>query len=79
MPDAREQLDRQYLEMRWRILSLAADLDRVERLAGGAELIATDPRIANLRACVQELLSPKPGRAERVQTILSDKTPPPSK
>ena len=78
MIDARSQLDRQYQEMRWRILSLAADFDRVERLAGGRELVSNDARIASLKRCVEELLSTNPGRAERVQTILSDKTPPPS-
>jgi hypothetical protein len=79
MIDARAQLDRQYHEMRWRILSLAADFDRVERLAGGADVVSKDVRIANLKRCVEELLSTDPGRAERVQTILSDKTPAPVK
>ena len=79
MIDAREQLDRQYHEMRWRILSLAADFDRVERLAGGANVIASDVRIANLKRCVEQLLSPESGRAQRVQTILSDQSPPPDR
>lgn len=79
MVDALTQLERQYLEMRWRILSLAADFDRVERLAGGPEVIAGDARIANLKQCINELLSSTPGRAERVQSILSDKTPPPTR
>lgn len=79
MLDARTQLDRQYHEMRWRILSLAADFDRVQRLDGGAELLARDIRIGNLRRCIDELLSADADRAERVQTILSDKSPPPAK
>ena len=79
MLDARTQLDRQYHEMRWRILSLAADIDRLQRMPGGAELMAGDVRIANLNRCIEELRSTTPGRAERVQTILSDKTPPPAK
>ena len=74
MLDARTQLDRQYLEMRWRILSLAADFDRIERLQGGETLVADDPCVQRLRACVEELLSPEPGRAERVQMKLSDRT-----
>ena len=74
MPDAATQLDRQYHEMRWRILSLAADLDRLQRLDGGEQLIATDPRVARLRACLNEVLSSKPGRAERVQMTLSDRS-----
>ena len=79
MLDARTQLERQYHEMRWRILSLAADLDRLQRMPGGTELVASDARIANLNRCIDELRSTSPGRAERVQTILSDKTPPPPK
>jgi len=31
MRDARQTLDQYFLEMRWRCLSLAADLDRIER------------------------------------------------
>ena len=79
MLDARTQLDRQYHEMRWRILSLAADVDRLQRLPGGAELLAGDVRITSLKRCVHELLSAEPGRAERVQAILSDKTPLPAR
>ena len=68
------QLDRLYHEMRWRILSLAADLDRLQRLDGGELLIATDPRIARLRACLNEVLSNEAGRADRVQMALSDRS-----
>ena len=74
-PTAKEQLDLQYNEMRWRVLSLAADLDRVQRYLGGQELIDRDTRLKALRECVGELMSDQPGRAERVQTILSDKSP----
>jgi hypothetical protein len=72
-----DTLTQYYNEMRWRILSLAADFDRVQRASGGAELIASDPRIAALKTCVNELLSKDVGRAERVQMILSDRTDPP--
>ena len=78
MPDAREQLDRQYHEMRWRILSLAADFDRLQRLPGG-DAILSDGRIANLLKCISELSSSHVNRAERVQLILSDTSPPPQK
>jgi len=73
MPTAQTQLDAQYTEMRWRILSLAADFDRIERYAGGSELLKVDPKLADLRRCVQELLSDVPGRAERVQQLLSER------
>jgi hypothetical protein len=74
--DPKKILDRQYLEMRWRILSLAADFDRVDRAAGrpGFE----DPRLARLQKAVAVLLEPNPGRAEFVQILLSDQTPPPA-
>ncbi|MGN6724463.1 MAG: hypothetical protein ACTHLZ_00960 [Tepidisphaeraceae bacterium] len=75
MNSGTEVLDQYYPEMRWRILSLAADLDRIQRHAGGDDLLRSDPRLANLRACLNELLSDSPGRAERVQLILSDRTP----
>ena len=57
MPDAKDLLDQQFLEMRWRTLSLAADFDRIGR--GGAEILKNDParfeaaksiRIADVRS-----------------------------
>jgi hypothetical protein len=77
MQDAQATLDRYYLEMRWRCLSLAADFDRVERLAGGAALLDSDPRIKKLRDAMTLLAKPGANRAEQVQMIFSDKTPPP--
>ncbi|MEO6434825.1 MAG: hypothetical protein ABIP55_03565 [Tepidisphaeraceae bacterium] len=82
MPDANAILEQQFLEMRWRALSLAADLDRIERAEGGRALLAADPRLANLREALKILLLNEPeraapNRAERVQMIFSDMTPPP--
>jgi hypothetical protein len=65
--------DEEFLEMRWRCLSLAADLDRLER-AGGS---GSDPRLARLREAIAVLLESGAGRAERVQMIFSDQTAPP--
>jgi len=79
MLNAQDTLNRYYSEMRWRILSLAADLDRVQRADGGAALLANDARLKSLRACIEQLLLADPGRAERVQMILSDMTPPPTR
>ena len=42
-------------------------------------LLASDPRIAKLRQALQTLIQSEPGRAERVQMIFSDMTPPPPK
>jgi hypothetical protein len=79
MRSAPDTLDHYFLEMRWRCLSLAADLDRIERADGGPQLLATDPRLAKLREAIKVLLQNEPARAERVQMILSDQTSPPSR
>ena len=61
------------------ISSLAADLDRVERLDGGRELLGGDGRVGKLREALRVLLDGEGERAERVQMIFSDRTPPPGK
>jgi hypothetical protein len=71
MQTTKQLLDNQFLEMRWRCLSLAADLDRLQR----AE--ADDPRLQTLREAIKILLTSEPNRAEKVQNMFSDKTPPP--
>ncbi len=76
MADAKQILDHQYLEMRWRALSLAADLDRIQRAEGGETVLRDDPRLGNLRRVFSLLISDEShGRAEQVQMILSDATP----
>ena len=77
MRDARQTLEQYFLEMRWRCLSLAADLDRIERAPGGAALIDADPRLKQLRQAIGVLLDGRANRAEQVQNIFSDKTAPP--
>ena len=79
MHDAKKILEDQFLEMRWRCLSLAADLDRIQRADDGGKLLASDPRLKKLRDALQTLLGPEPDRAERVQMIFSDMTPRPAK
>ena len=61
-----ELLDQTLLEMRWHCLSLAADLDRLER-AG-----KNDPRLAKLLAGIAILVDHQPNRARRVQMLFSD-------
>jgi hypothetical protein len=77
MRDAQRTLEEYFLEMRWRCLSLAADLDRIERAPGGAELLRAEPRIEKLRQAMGVLIEGSSNRAEQVQNIFSDKTPPP--
>ena len=79
MASAKDILDHFFLEMRWRTLSLAADLDRVERGEQSATLFKSDARLQKLHKAF-ELLAAQAGggnRAEQVQNIFSDKTPPP--
>ncbi len=76
MPTAKDTLESARLEMRWRTLSLAADLDRIER-AGGAGLLQSDPHILKLREALHVLLEGSGNRAEQVQMIFSDQTPGP--
>lgn len=62
-------LDDRHLEIRARILELAAELDRVDR-GGGA---ATDPRLNLIRSAIQVLLDgPAAAKAEKVQLLFSD-------
>jgi hypothetical protein len=77
MRSAKQTLDETFLEMRWRCLSLAADLDRVERATGGRDVLGSDPRLQSVSQAIQILLAPGGDRARRVQEIFSDKTPPP--
>lgn len=70
-------MDESFPEMRWRCLSLAADLDRVQRTQGGAATVQSDPRLAQLRQAIKALLSDAPNRAEQVQLAFTDHTPPP--
>ena len=79
MRDARQTLEQYFLEMRWRCLSLAADLDRIERAPGGPALLDADPRLQQLREAINVLIEGEGNRAEQVQMIFSDMTPPPAR
>jgi len=79
MNDAKAVLDKHFLEMRARCVSLAADLDRVERAEAGMALLQSDPRMLRLRKGIELLLESGGNRAERVLMAFSDTTPPPSR
>jgi hypothetical protein len=78
MLDAKQNLDQYFPEMRWRCLSLAADLDRISR-SNDAQKFKDDNRLITLRRAIGVLLDDSANRAERVQMLFSDTTPPPSK
>ena len=78
-PTAAELLDRQHLEMRARVLALAADLDRLGRAPGGATTLRGDARLDTLRraaaACFDaDNATAANRRAAAVQMIFSDTT-----
>lgn len=76
MPTAIEILNHQYADMRWRILCLAADFDRLDRTSDAATL-QSDSRVAELRQALQIVLTQPSNRAEQVQLLMSDNTPDP--
>ena len=65
---AAEILNREFLEIRCKILDLAAALDRLERAEGS---VADDPRLLRLREALTAVQSESEERAEQVQMIFS--------
>jgi hypothetical protein len=65
---APEVLNREFLEIRCKILELAAAFDRLERADGSVD---EDPRTARLREALTTLLEQSNDRAEQVQMIFS--------
>jgi hypothetical protein len=79
MRDAKTIVDQDFLELRWRCLCLAADLDRIERAEAGPAMLKSDPRLLKLRQAIGVLLEDRTNRADQVLMIFSDMTPPPSR
>jgi hypothetical protein len=65
---APEVLSREFLEIRAKILEIAAAFDRLERAAGD---VSDDPRIARLHEALKVVSEPKGDRAEQVQLVFS--------
>jgi hypothetical protein len=65
---APEVLNREFLEIRCKILELAAAFDRLGRAAGS---VADDPRLARLQEALQVVLDEASDRAEQVQMVFS--------
>jgi hypothetical protein len=71
IPMTRDQvLNRYFLEMRCKVLELAASLDRLDR-ADPVGNGRADPRVERLNQALRALIQDGPGRAERVQLIFS--------
>ncbi len=69
IPMTTEQiLDREYLEIRAKILQIAASFDRLDRGKGG---LPEDNRWELLQQGLQTLLKDDPEKAERIQMIFS--------
>jgi hypothetical protein len=65
---APEVLNREFLEIRCKILDLAAAFDRLQRADGSVD---EDPRLARLREALTTVLEQPHDRAEQVQMIFS--------
>lgn len=65
---ANETLDREFLEIRAKILEIAATFDRVQR---GSGTVKGDPRVQQIGKALPALLSETPDRAAQVQAIFS--------
>ena len=64
-------LDRTFLEIRCRLLDIAAALDRIERAEDGTA-IRHDDRMKQIQQSVKILIDGDPERARRVQMVFSD-------
>lgn len=65
---AKQVLDREFLELRCKILDLAASFDRLQRESGQ---LPDDPRVARLREALEILFRDTDDRAESVQLHFS--------
>lgn len=69
--NARQTLDRHYLEIRCELLNLAAALDRVAR-GDQADQVGNDPRLREIQQGLEILAGGGTDRAERIQLLFSD-------
>lgn len=65
---ASEVLDREFLEIRKRLIDVAASLDRIDRAEGS---VADDPRMEQIRRSLPLLGGATPNRAEQIQSLFS--------
>ncbi len=67
---ADKTLDAYFLELRCKLLDVAAMLDRINRGPGASD-VARDPRLERVHRALEVLHDPSGGRAERIQQIFS--------
>ena len=67
MPSKKDILDLHFMDARYKLIDLAAFLDRVERHSGEGDF-----RLEGLKKALPILLSDQPGRAKAVLEALSD-------
>ena len=65
---AREVFEREFPQLRAKVLEAAAALDRITRAPGSPD---GDPRVQQVRQALEILRSDKPNRAERIQLVFS--------
>jgi hypothetical protein len=65
---ASDILDREFLNIRSRLIDLAAALDRIDRAEGSA---IADPRVKTIQNALLLLAGDKSGRAEQVLRLFS--------
>lgn len=68
MPTKSDVLNREFLEVRAKILELAAALDRLQRADGSLD---GDPRVVRIQNALETLRASHGGRAEEVQLVFS--------
>jgi hypothetical protein len=66
--DAPELLNHEFLEIRARLLQVAAALDRLDRATGD---VSSDKRRVDLDKAIRVLLETSPDRAESLQKVFS--------
>jgi hypothetical protein len=67
-PAADKLLDREFLEIRSKLIDLAASLDRIQRAPG---TVANDPRMDKITQALQIIAARPPARAEQIQILFS--------
>jgi len=67
-PAAAKLLDREFLDIRSKLIDLAASLDRIQRAAGS---VSGDPRIDKIAQAARILAGRTPARAEQIQLLFS--------